>query len=75
MVMQEMLVMTLDGSDNVPFHDLHVIDIVQQPDSRRIDLLAHGNSPSGRVALVAVVVHTAIQQLDYEIDASILGLF
>src|SRR4051794_3754187 len=38
-VMREPLFVLLDGADDVTFHDLHVVDVVQKPDARRVDRL------------------------------------
>jgi len=39
-VMRNILVGALDGGDHVPFHNLHVIDIVKQFESLRADPFA-----------------------------------
>src|ERR1700722_19270978 len=35
----------LDGANQVSFHDLHVVDVVQQLDTRRVHCLRHPYSP------------------------------
>src|SRR5467141_1253451 len=65
----------LDGADQVTFHDLHVIDVVEQLDAGRINGLDDLHSPSGVVAHVVVVVDLAVEELDADGDAVVLGDF
>src|SRR5207249_6085762 len=53
-----------DRADHVAFHDLHVVDVVQQLDARRIDRLHDGDAERRVVSLVIRVVHLAVQQLE-----------
>ena len=62
-----------DGPDQVAFHDLHVIDVVEQLDPRRADTLADGHAPLGAVALIVRVVHLAVEELHGQRDALLLG--
>src|SRR5207253_2173714 len=57
-----------DGADDVAFHDLHVIDVVQQPDARRAHGLHHGDPESRPVALVVRVIDLAVQELEADRD-------
>ena len=34
-----------DGVDQIPFHDLHVVDVVEQFDARGVDLVHHARTP------------------------------
>src|SRR6266850_4483751 len=63
----------LDSADEIPFHDLHVIDVVEQLDAGRDDGLDHLHSPGGVVAHVVVVVDLAVEKLDADGDAVVLG--
>src|SRR5467141_88433 len=65
----------LDGADQVTFHDLHVIDVVEQLDAWRINGLDDLHSPSGVVAHVVFVVALAVEELDADGDAVVLGDF
>src|SRR5256884_201848 len=65
----------LDGADEVTFHNLHVINVVEQFDAGRIDGLDDLHSPGGVVAHVVVVVDLAIEELDADGDAVVLGDF
>src|ERR1700694_4136677 len=65
----------LDGTDQVTFHDLHVIDVVEQFDAGRINGLNDLHSPSGVVAHVVFVVDLAVEELDADGDAVVLGDF
>ena len=62
-----------DGADDVALHDLHVVDVVQQFDARRIDRLHHVHAPSGVVTHVIFVVDLAVEQLQDDGDAVVLG--
>src|SRR5216110_29135 len=57
-----------DGADDVAFHDLHVIDVVQQPDARRAHGLHHRDSEGRPVALVVRVIDLAVQELEADRD-------
>src|ERR1700674_781103 len=65
----------LDGADQVTFHDLHVIDVEEELDAGRVDGLDDLYSPGGVVAHIVVVVDLAIEQLDADGDAVVLGDF
>ena len=54
--------------DHVPFHDLHVVDVVEQLESLRADALAKLHAPGGMVAHVISVVHLAVEQLHADGD-------
>ena len=65
----------LDSPNEVAFHDLHVVDVVEQLDARRIDSLDDLEAPGGVVAHVVVMVHFAVEELDADGDAVVLGDF
>ena len=65
----------LDGADQVTFHDLHVIDVEEELDARRVDGLDDLHTPGGVVAHVVVVVDLAVEKLDADVDAVVLGDF
>ena len=65
----------LDGVDQIAFHNLHVVDVVQELHVRRIHLLHHLHTPGGVIAHVILVIHLAIQQFHADGDAVILGNF
>ncbi len=64
-----------DGADDVAFHDLHVIDVVEQFHPWRVYALHHIDAPGGVVALIVVVVDLAVQQFHADVDAGIFGHF
>ena len=68
MVVAEVFVIVLNGTDDVSLHDLHVIDVVQQLEVVRTHLFAEFNTPSGIVAHVVGVIDPAIEQLHIEDD-------
>src|ERR1019366_7238317 len=64
-----------DGADDIAFHDLHVVDVVEQLYARRAHGLDHFDAPTGVVALVVLVVHFAVEQFQANGDARVLGDF
>lgn len=50
----------LDSSDDIAFHDLHVVDVVKEFDSGRVDSLANLNTPPSPVSLIILVVNFAV---------------
>src|SRR5690242_6101779 len=65
----------LNGADEIAFHDLHVIDVVEQLDARRVYGLDDLNAPRGVIAHVVVMVDLAVEELEADGDAVILGDF
>src|SRR5882724_4415031 len=63
------LLVVADGTDDVPFHDLHVVDVVQQPDARRAHRLDHRDPEGGAVTLIVRVIYLAVQELEADRDA------
>jgi hypothetical protein len=62
-----------NGVDDIAFHNLHVIDVVQQFHTRRIHALHHVDTPRRTVGLIVLVVDLAVQQLHAHRDAAIFG--
>src|SRR6266487_1643074 len=52
--------------DDVAFHDLHVIDVVQQLHARRRHALHHGDPERRVVSLVVLVIDLAVQERSEE---------
>src|SRR2546423_521881 len=65
----------LNRADQVAFHDLHVIDVVEKLDPRGVDRLNHLKAPGGVVAHVIFVIDFAVEQLEADVDAVIFGDF
>ncbi len=57
--------------DQIAFHDLHVVDVIQQLHIRRVHLLHHVHSPGRVVAHVIVMVALAVEQLQADRHAMI----
>src|SRR5262249_830147 len=55
-VVGDVLLILADGGDHVAFHDLHVIDVVQQPKARRAKLLDQLHAPRRLVVHVIFVI-------------------
>ncbi|KAG1320771.1 hypothetical protein G6F63_014102 [Rhizopus arrhizus] len=72
--MLEAGVMPADGGDDVAFHDLHVIDVVEQAEVVRAEPLAQLHTPSGVVAQVVVMIDPGVQQLHHQHHAALLGM-
>ncbi|KAG1166089.1 hypothetical protein G6F35_018400 [Rhizopus arrhizus] len=66
--------MPADGGDDVAFHDLHVIDVVEQAEVVRAEPLAQLHTPSGVVAQVVVMIDPGVQQLHHQHHAALLGM-
>src|SRR5437867_2995182 len=60
-------------ANDVPFHDLHVIDVVEKLHPRRIDAFHHPGAERRVVTLIVVMIDLAVQQLDTDRDAMALG--
>src|SRR5690349_16771548 len=73
MEMADPLDVVADRADHIAFHDLHMIDVVQQLYVGRAYALHHGGTERGVVALVAGVVDLAVEQLDADRDAVLRG--
>ena len=68
----EVIDVLADGGDHVSLHDLHVVDVVEKPEARMVDLLAEGDSPVGVVALVVGVINLRVEELHDEDDVVLL---
>ena len=71
----ENLSKTIDGVkilNNISFHDLHMVDIIQQLEVRRTDTAAQFRSPNGMVAQVILMTDT-VQKLHREDDIILFG--
>src|ERR1039457_663959 len=62
-----------DGADDRAFHDLHVINVIQQLHARRIHALDEFHAPDRVVALIVVVVDLAVEQFHADGDAFVFG--
>ena len=60
--------------DDVAFHHLHVVNVVEQAGPRRIDRGYNFDAPSRRIALIIGVIDLAIEQFQDERDASRCGV-
>lgn len=47
-----------NGGDHIPFHDLHVVNVVEEFESRVVDFLTEFNAPVGVVTLVIRVINS-----------------
>ena len=62
MVVPNVLMILANGPDDVTFHDLHVVDIIQQLEVVRPHTLAEVRAPGGMIAHVILVIHLAVEQ-------------
>ena len=72
-VVSDVRVMLLNRPDDVAFHHLHVVDIVEQLQSFRTDAFAKLDAPSRVIALIVGMVDLAVEKLDAERDSEFLG--
>ena len=72
-VVEKILVIVADRPDDIPLHDLHVVNVVQQPEPLRVDRLAKLHAPVGAVAHVILVIHAAVEQLHHDVYLVLLG--
>src|SRR5690242_11709844 len=61
-----------DGMNYITFHDLHVIDVIEQLHPWRIYALHHCNAESRPITLVARVIDTAVEELHAHVDTGLL---
>ena len=74
MEMRQILKVVADGSDDVAFHNLHMVNVVQEFDARRIYPFHHANAPDSVIAHIIFVVHFAVEQFHADGDAFIFRL-
>src|SRR5580704_15897945 len=55
-----------DRADHVPFHDLHMIDVVKQLHPSGTNRLADLDTPGGMICLIVRMVHFAVQQFEHQ---------
>jgi len=55
-------------ADDIPFHDLHVVNVLQQLEALGTDPLAQLNTPTRVVAHVVFVIDLAVEQFHHQID-------
>ena len=67
------LVVVTDGGDDVSFHDLHVVDVVEEFEARRVEFLADGAAEGGVVVGVGGVVDFGVEEFHDEGDVVFLG--
>src|SRR5262249_44571526 len=72
-IMAEILVLILDGADDIALHDLHVVDVVEELEMGRTDFLADLDTPRGMVAHVIAVINLAVEQFHADGDVVLLG--
>ena len=62
-----------DVADEIAFHDLHVVDVVEELEPGRVHGPAQGRAPSGAVALVVGMVDVRVEQFHAQGNAFFLG--
>src|SRR5436309_772905 len=65
-IMGKVVMMLADRLDNITFHDLHMVNVVEQPYRWRIDQTAHLYPPGGLVGLIVWVIYLAIEQFQHQ---------
>ena len=64
----DMLDVVANGGDDVAFHDLHVVDVIEQLEVRVIEKFTKGRPPTGVVALIVGMIDPGVEQLHDEND-------
>ena len=72
-IVRDELPVVADRADHVAFHDLHVVNVVEQFESFGADPLDQLDSPRCVVAHVILVIDLAVQQLHADVDLVFLG--
>ncbi len=72
-VVRDVLMVLLDGADDITFHDLHVIDVIEELEVRGGKGFAELGSPAGVVTLVVGVIDFGVQELHDEDDPMFFG--
>ena len=68
MEMADVLDILADGAHDITLHNLHVIDVVEQLDSRGVHRFDDIHAPGRVVALVVFMVDLAVQELEDDGD-------
>ena len=63
-----------DVADEVAFHDLHVVDVVQKLDLRGIHLLHQVHTPGGMIRHVVLVVDLAVEEFQVHHNLLFFGV-
>src|SRR5688572_13747122 len=69
----DVLPVVTDGPDDVPLHDLHMVDVVEELHPRRAHPPHHRYAERGVISLVVWVIHLAVQQLETDGYPMLLG--
>ncbi len=72
-VVQDVLAVVAQGADDVAFHDLGVIDVVENAEARRADLFGDGDAEGHAVELIVLVIDLAVEVLHADVDLALLG--
>ena len=63
----------LDGADDIPFHDLHVVNVVEEFEAFRADAPAKFHAPGSMITHVIVMIHLAVEQFHANRHVVLLG--
>ena len=72
-VVAEVLVKIADGADDVAFHDLHVVDVVEEFEVGVGESFAERGAPCGVIALVVGMIDFGIEEFHQEGDTVFFG--
>ena len=72
-IVGEVLMVVTDRTDQVSFHDLHVIDVVEQLNMGRVDPFDDLDAPGRAIALIVEMVDFAIEKFEDQIHPCFLG--
>src|SRR5512146_445855 len=71
--MGDVLDVRANRADHVAFHDLHVIDVVEQLDARRSDALHDLHAERRVIGLIVVMIDFAVEELEAECHTVLFG--
>ena len=72
-IMRDVRMEFFDRLDDIPFHDLHVINIVEEFEPIRSHGFAKFCAPRSVITLVILVIHFAVEQFHHHVDPMLLG--
>src|SRR6266849_1897576 len=73
MIVREIRMILTNRANNITFHNLHMIDVIEQLHTRRVHQATDLYSPGRMITLVVQVINFTVQEFDGECDACVLS--
>ena len=67
--------MLFNRANNVALHDLHVVNVVQELHTARVDQFANAQTKCSGIRLIIWVIHLGVQHLENQVHTRIFGVF